>query len=123
MAVISVRAAGDLPIISDYMPLITFYFFLSLLYTFLSFVWFSASNSFKSRGSMPSLLKKLAKLILSIKRAILKPFIKNSIEQLNSKEKEKENEVLVSILNGLAFSLMSITMFVSYLSIWLIISN
>jgi hypothetical protein len=121
MAVISVRAAGDLPIISDYMPLITFYFFLSLLYTFLSFVWFSASNSLRSRGSMPNLFKKLAKLILSIKQAILKLFIKNSIEQLNSKE--KENEVLVSILNDLAFFLMSITMFVSYLSIWLIISN
>ena len=113
---IAVRSAGDLPIISDYMPLINVYFFLSQLYTFISFVWFATCNYYKTIGSLPRLLKKLAKLLIKIK------IFKNKIETTDQ-VKEKENDALVSALNDFALFIMTLAMFISYLTIWLIISN
>lgn len=120
MAVISVRASGDLPVISDYLPLISVYFFLSLSYTFISFVWFATSNYFKTSCSIPQILKTLAKHIIKIKKFILKSFKKNVV---NTTDQEIESDYLISVLNNLAFFTMSSTMFISYLCIWLLISN
>ena len=118
---IAVRSAGDLPVISDYMPLINVYFFLSQLYTFISFVWFATCNYYKTIGSLPRLLKKLAKLLIKIKKYILMIF-KKKIETTDQ-VKEKENDALVSALNDFALFIMTLAMFISYLTIWLIISN
>ena len=114
---IAVRSAGDLPIISDYMPLINVYFFLSHLYTFISFAWFATCNYYKSIGLLPKLLQKLAKLLIKIM------IFKNKIETLVGQAKEKENDELVSALNDFALFIMTLAMFISYLTIWLIISN
>ena len=117
MAMIAVRSAGDLPIISDYMPLINVYFFLSQLYTFISFAWFATCNYYKSIGLLPKLLQTLAKLLIKI------IIFKNKIETLVGQAKEKENDELVSALNDFALFIMTLAMFISYLTIWLIISN
>ena len=113
---IAVRSAGDLPVISDYMPLINVYFFLSQLYTFISFVWFATCNYYKTIGSLPKLLQKLAKLLIKIK------IFKNKIETADQ-VKEKENDGLISLLNNFALFIMTLAMFISYLTIWLLISN
>jgi len=122
MAIISVRAAGDLPVISDYIPLISWYFFLGQLYTFISFVWFAACNFFKTSSSLPFFLQKLAKLLIKIKQYAN---LKKKIENLTSVNitKEKEFEALISALNNFALFVITITMFASYLTIWLIISS
>jgi hypothetical protein len=116
MAMIAVRSAGDLPIISDYMPLINVYFFLSQLYTFISFAWFATCNYYKTIGSSPKLLQALAKLLIKIM------IFKNKIETTDQ-AKEKENDALISLLNNFALFIMTLAMFISYLTIWLIISN
>jgi hypothetical protein len=121
MAIIAVRSAGDLPVISDYMPLINLYFFLSQLYTFISFAWFATCNYYKSMGSLPRLLRKLAKLLIKLKKYILMIF-KNKIETTDQ-VKEKENDALISLLNDFALFIMTLAMFISYLTIWLMISN
>jgi hypothetical protein len=117
MAMIAVRSAGDLPIISDYMPLINVYFFLSQLYTFISFAWFATCNYYKTIGSSPKLLQALAKLLIKI--MIFKKEIQTSVDQA----KEKENYALISALNDFALFIMTLAMFISYLTIWLMISN
>ena len=119
MAIISVRAAGDLPIISDYMPLISWYFFLSLLFTFASFMWFSACNFYRTTGSLPLILKTMAILLLKTKQLIFKCFKVNRVENLA----EIGIDRLISALNYFALFIMTLTMFGSYLTIWLIISN
>jgi len=105
MAIISVRASSDLPVSSDYIPLIGLFFFLSQLYTFISFVWFAACNYLKSIEKLPIFFKKLAKFL--IKHA----------GSADNKEKE------MNALNHFALFLMGLAIFVSYLTIWLIISN
>ncbi len=122
MAVISVRAAEDLPIMSDYMPLIGLYFLLSMLYTFLSLIWFAACNSLRTSSSLPKFVKRLGLIIKRVKQSVLMVFrirIDMSMYQIS---KEKENNDLISILNNIAFIFMFITMFVTYLTIWLISS-
>ena len=114
---IAVRSAGELPVISDYMPLINVYFFLSQLYTFISFVWFATCNYYKTIGSLPKLLQKLAKSLIKIK------IFKNKTETLVGQAKEKENDALVSALNDFALFIMTLAMFISFLTIWLMISN
>jgi hypothetical protein len=117
MAMIAVRSAGDLPVISDYIPLINMYFFLSQLYTFISFSWFATCNYYKLMGSLPRLLRKFAKLLIKI--MIFKKEIQTSVDQA----KEKENDALISALNDFALFIMTLAMFISYLTIWLMISN
>ena len=123
MAVISVRAAGDLPIISDYMPLIGLYFLLSMFYTFLSLIWFAACNSLRTSSSLPKFVKRLALLIKRVKQSILMAFRIRVDMSMYQMTKEKENNDLITILNNIAFIFMFITMFVTYLTIWFIISN
>ena len=113
------RSAGDLPLTSDYMPLISWYFFLSLLFTFASFMWFSACNFYRTTGSLPIILKTMAKLLLKTKQLIFKCFKVNKVENLAKEEIDN----LISTLNYFALFLMTLTMFGSYLTIWLIISN
>jgi uncharacterized membrane protein YcgQ (UPF0703/DUF1980 family) len=124
MAIISVRAAGDLPIISDYMPLIVMYFFLSQLFTFISFFWFATCNYYKSTGSLPKLLQKFAIFLIKMKRKIEGIFNNNIVTLLDRNTvKEKEIDTMISILNYSTLFIMTLTMFISYLTIWLIISN
>jgi hypothetical protein len=117
MAIISMRSAGDLPLTSDYMPLISWYFFLSLLFTFASFMWFSACNFYRTTGSLPMILNRMAKLLLKTKQFIFKCFKVNKVENL------AEIETMISALNYFALFIMTLPMFGSYLTIWLIISN
>jgi hypothetical protein len=123
MAVISVRAAGDLPIISDYMPLIGLYFLLSMLYTFLSLIWFAACNSLRTNSSLPIFVNRLALKIKRVKQSVLMVFRMKVDMSMYQISKEKENNDLISILNNIAFFFMFMAMFVTYLTIWLKISN
>ena len=126
MAIISVRVSNDIPIQSEYLPLITLYFLLSLLYAFLSYAWFVYLEDVKSKKNSSQIL---IKSLLWIKHKIIgklnkvKP--KNDPKQaLESVENLKiEIEQAIVALNYVAFFIMLLTMFVSFLSIWLIISS
>ena len=114
MAIISVRVSADIPIQSEYLPLISLYFFLGLFFTFISFNWFVAINSFRTNKSVPSILKNISKKIT---------FLLNRFRLVNTElENNDETENLINTLNYLFFSLIFLSMFISYISIWLVIA-
>ena len=119
MAMISVRVSSDIPIQSDYLPLISLYFFFGILYTFISFNWFIIANSYKTNNYLPKYLKAFAKCLkylsdkISIKR----------IEVKMIQESKVETDELINLLNYFAFSCLFLAMFISYLTIWIIIST
>jgi hypothetical protein len=115
MAIISVRVSADIPIQSEYLPLISLYFFLGLFFTFISFNWFVAINSFRTNKSVPSILKNISKKIICLL---------NRFKLLSNSEFENNDETENSIntLNFLFFSLIFLSMFISYISIWLVIA-
>ena len=106
------RVASDMPIHSEYLPLISLYFMLGMFYAFLSFNWFVAANVCRTKNYLPNFLKISLNFINGFKR--------NKISTLENKD---EIEELVGILNYLTFAFMFVTMFVSYLTIWLIITT
>ena len=126
MAIISVRVSNDIPIQSEYLPLITLYFLLSLLYAFISYAWFVYFDDVKSKKNSSQVLVKLLLWIkLKTTGKLIKVKPKNDPQQtLESEEKLKsEIEQAIVILNHIAFMIMFLAMFVSILSIWLIISS
>ena len=127
MAIISVRVSNDIPIQSEYLPLITLYFLLSLLYAFISFAWFVYLEDVKSKKNSSKIL---IKLLLWIKNKIIgklnKVKSKNNSQQTLEMEADKlKNEIKQAIvaLNYISFMIMLLAMFVSFLSIWFIISS
>ena len=126
MAIISVRVSNDIPIQSEYLPLITLYFLLSLLYAFISFAWFVYLEDVKSKKNSSQVLVKLLLWIkLKTTGKLIKVKPKNDPQQtLESEEKIKsEIEQTIVDLNHIAFMILFLAMFVSFLSIWLIISS
>ena len=127
MAIISVRVSNDIPIQSEYLPLITLYFLLSLLYAFISYAWFVYFDDVKSKKNSSQVL---IKLLLWIKNKIIgklnKVKSKNNSQQTLEMEADKlKNEIKQAIvaLNYISFMIMLLAMFVSFLSIWFIISS
>ena len=126
MAIISVRVSNDIPIQSEYLPLITLYFLLSLLYAFISYAWFVYFDDVKSKKNSSQVLVKLLLWIkLKTTGKLIKVKPKNDPQQtLESEEKLKsEIEQAIVDLNHIAFMIMFLAMFVSFLCIWLIISS
>ena len=121
MAIISVRVSSDIPVQSEYLPLIYVYFLLGLLYTFVSFIWFLISNVYKTNNYLPKHLKYFARALKRFYRCLLiKRIFKTEVAVL---ENRAEIEGLIIYLNYFALSVLFLTMFISYLAIWLSISN
>ena len=123
---ISVRVSNDIPIQSEYLPLITLYFLLSLLYAFISYAWFVYFDDVKSKKNSSQVLVKLLLWIkLKTTGKLIKVKPKNDPQQtLESEEKIKsEIEQAIVDLNHIAFMIMFLAMFVSFLCIWLLISS
>ena len=125
MAIISVRVSNDIPIQSEYLPLITLYFLLSLLYAFISYAWFVYFDDVKSKKNSSQVL---VKLLLWIKHKTTGKF--NKVKPKNDQQQSLECEEILKSeieqpivdLNRIAFIIMFLAMFVSFLSIWFIIS-
>ena len=115
------RIASQIPIQSDYLPLVSVYFFLSILFTFLSLVWFVTAEFLKNKKFNSKFLIKMTSRF-NISNRVLK-LKKTQTNTENSTEISNHLEIDVSLVNKLAFSLMSFSMFVSYLTIWLGINN
>ena len=112
MGIISVRVSGDIPIQSEYFPLISLYFFLSLFFTFTSFLWFATVSILREKKYLPLWLIKLSR-----RKKIIDEICKNSEhDKLLYIEKE------ISILNSIFFVFIFISMLVSYITIWVLIS-
>jgi hypothetical protein len=101
-----------MPIQSNGLPLISLFFLFSLSYTFIAFVWFSIVNEMKTRKYLPQ--------ILNVYMSKLRK--KNKIET-NSNNSDNLTELNISILNKIAFSLVTFAMSISYLAIWVSISS
>ena len=130
MAIISVRVSSDIPVQSDYLPLISLFFILSLFYTFISLYWFVLANYLRTKNKIPSFLESLAKFLILLNIAF-KYRSKNKIKSIKNEEetttksedKSKYIDDLISKINIFAFSILFISMFSSYLAIWIIIAN
>ena len=125
---ISVRVSSDIPIQSDYLPLISLYFFFGILYTFISFSWFIIANVYRTNNYLPKYLKAFAKCLKYFNEKMLKKLAnKIDVNQKNKTELSQENKVetdeLINLLNYFAFSCLFLAMFVSYFTIWIIIST
>ena len=129
MAMISVRVSNDIPIQSEYLPLISLYFVFGILYTFISFNWFIVANVYRTGNYLPKYLKIFAKCLKYLFVKMQRKKIANKIEvnQENKTELSQENNVdtdeLINLLNYFAFSCLFLAMFVSYFTIWIIIST
>ena len=127
MAMISVRVSSDLPIQSNYLPLISLYFSFGILYTFISFNWFIIANVYRTNNYLPKYLKMFAKCLKYFNQKMLKKLAnKIEVNQENKTKSSQENNMetdgLINLLNYFAFSLF-LAMFVSYFTIWIIIST
>lgn len=126
MAIISVRVSSDIPVQSEYLPMISLYFLLSTFFTFISFNWFVAANYLKSTKNLPKWLGKCAtriKFLTRSRQLINSNLNPEIVEPTSNAVKRKEIEELVSLLNNLCFTIVFLTMFISFLTIWTIITN
>ncbi len=143
MGIISIRVSSDIPVQSSYLPLINLFFMLNLLFTFVSFAWFVASDQFRTKKYLPSILLKIMDIFFRKKLTkrnkqvnVTKNLDNSKFEQLelvaengvtvaaSSKLSESPKKDLyfnekLNALNLVAFILMFIFMFVSYLYILL----
>ena len=115
MAILSVRASNDLPVQSDYLPLISLYFFLSITFTFISFNWFVFINNIRTETRLPKFFTNIIK--------IWQKKISKRIENETNLNQKEDFETFVSKLNTCAFYIVSTSMFISFLTIWLVIAN
>lgn len=128
LAIISVRVSGDIPVQSDYLPLISLFFFLSILYTFISFIWFVIAENLKIKKYMPVFIQIIANQIQILnKRSRTAPVAKNETNEAAANVEIPKNDVqldlIISYLNFFAWLIMLLLMFISYATIWIIISS
>jgi hypothetical protein len=139
LGIISIRVSSDIPVQSSYLPLINLFFMLNLLFTFVSFAWFVASDQFRTKKYLPSILLKIMDICSRKKLNKQDNAPKNSdcskVEQLEliaenvvtatasklieSPKKDLNFDEKLKTLNLIAFLIMFIFMFISYLYILL----
>jgi hypothetical protein len=128
LGIISIRVSSDIPVQSSYLPLINLFFMLNLLFTFVSFAWFVASDQFRTKKYLPSILLKIMDICSRKKLNKQDNAPKNSdcskVEQLEliaENTVSKLNEISpnfeekLNLLNLFAFLFMVIFMFISYI--------
>ena len=138
MGIISIRVSSDIPVQSSYLPLINLFFMLNLLFTFVSFAWFVASDQFRTKKYLPSIILRIMDIYYrkklnkqdnvpknadSSKVEQLELIAENVVTATSSKVIESLKDLnfdeKLKILNLIAFFLMFIFMFISYLYILL----
>ena len=142
LGIISIRVSSDIPVQSSYLPLINLFFMLNLLFTFVSFAWFVASDQFRTKKYLPSILLKImdiffrrklnkrnkqvnvTKTVDNLKVEQLELIAENVVTATASKliespKKDLNFDEKLKTLNLIAFLIMFIFMFISYLYILL----
>lgn len=126
------RVNNDIPVQSECLPLISLYILLCLFYALISFSWFVYLEIAKSKKDLPPLLIRLS---LYLKHGIIRIFkLKRrketycmkqnkeaAIDELNKFSKQEMEKIIVA-LNYVAFVIMVLTMFISFMAIWLVVT-
>ena len=126
------RVNNDIPVQSECLPLISLYILLCLFYALISFSWFVYLEIAKSKKDLPPLLIRLS---LYLKHAIIKIFKRKRkketycikqrkeavVDELNKFDKQEIEKIIVA-LNYVAFGIMLFTMFISFMTIWLVVT-
>jgi hypothetical protein len=137
LGIISIRVSSDIPVQSSHLPLINLFFMLNLLFTFVSFAWFVASDQFRTKKYLPSILLKIMdncykkKLTKGNKQVnVTKNVYDSTAEKLDliyenelsnklNAEIDSNFDIFLNAINIIAFFLMFLFMFTSYLYILL----
>ena len=137
MGIISIRVSSDIPVQSSYLPLINLFFMLNLLFTFVSFAWFVASDQFRTKKYLPSILLKImdncykiklnkggkqvnvTKNVYDSKVEKLELIYENELSNKLNAEIDSKFDHYLNAINLIAFFLMFLFMFTSYLYILL----
>ena len=129
MGIISIRVSSDIPVQSSYLPLINLFFMLNLLFTFVSFAWFVASDQFRTKKYLPSIILRIMDIYYRKKLNKRNKHIPKNTDSSNVEQSEliAENTVLklnemssnfeekLNSLNLFSFLFMLIFMFISYI--------